>query len=71
MSMRDLEGIIKNEAAMILNNHKLRIKDMQEWSSGEIAPHEGEVVIKLQSMSIWVAVKKEMDKRKIEEEKKV
>lgn len=61
MSMRSLESAICAEARTVLCNSKLRVKDMQEWSSGEIKPQDGEVVIKCPSA--YVAVKIEHDKR--------
>lgn len=63
MSMRDLEGMIRSDVAMVLKNPKLRVKDLMEWRSSLIEPHEGEVVVKCETMDVWVAVKKELDKR--------
>lgn len=40
MSTRDLDRAIQSEAAGILNNPKLRQKDCQEWSTGEIVARD-------------------------------
>jgi hypothetical protein len=64
MSMATLERAILAGAKEILNNPRLRLKDMQEWSSGEIKPQAGEVTIKVPDPGVCVTVKKECDKRK-------
>lgn len=38
MSMATLERAIIAGAREVLNNKKLRIKDMMEWSTGKIEP---------------------------------
>jgi hypothetical protein len=63
MSLRSLESAILAEARVALNNKKLRLKDLAEWSSGEISVGDGEMVLKLPN-SIWIAVDKSHDKRK-------
>jgi hypothetical protein len=64
MSMRTLESAILAGARVVLANPKLRPKDMEEWSSGPIDPHDGEVVAFVKDPGVWVAVKRECDKRK-------
>jgi high-affinity K+ transport system ATPase subunit B len=64
MGMRELERLICASARVVLNNRKLRVKDIMEWSTGEINPQDGEVVIRVADLGVWVAVKKEHDKRK-------
>ncbi len=63
MSMATLERAILAGAKVLLNNPKLRIKDIQEWSSGDIVAQEGEVVIYVPDPGVHVAVKKTVDKR--------
>jgi hypothetical protein len=64
MSMATLESAILAGAKVVFNNRKLRKKDIQEWSSGEILPQEGEVVAEVPDPGVWIAIKKEYDKRK-------
>jgi len=64
MSLRSFESTLTWEARGVLNNRKLRVKDIVEWRTGEITPvPEGEVVVKLPMSNVWVCVKKENDKR--------
>lgn len=63
MSMRDLEREIREEAKKLFNNLKLRNKDIMEWSTAHIKPHDGEVTEYLKEIDVFVAVKTEMDKR--------
>ncbi len=63
MSLRSLESAIVSEARKIFNNQALRVKDLLEWTTGEITPHEGEVVAHLPKLGVNVAVKAEFDKR--------
>lgn len=62
MSLRTLETAICIEARDILNNRKLRIKDLLEWSTGAVTASDGEIVIK--TSLAYVCVKAEHDKRK-------
>jgi hypothetical protein len=65
MSMQSLEREIVYEARTVLNNAKLRTKDLQEWATHEIQPQDGETVIHIAAgLNVWIAVKKECDKRK-------
>jgi hypothetical protein len=64
MSMKSLEAVILVGARVVFKNAKLRQKDIQEWSSGAIAPHEGEVVEHIPDPGVFVAIKAECDKRK-------
>ena len=63
MSLRSFESAITYAARQHFNNQKLRVKDLMEWSSGEIKPEEGEVAAFLPSHGVWVAIKSEHDKR--------
>lgn len=63
MSIRALESAITSEARRHFCNSKLRVKDIQEWSSAPIEPHAGEVTAKLPLNGVYVAIKVEHDKR--------
>jgi hypothetical protein len=63
MSMRQLESAITSEARRIFNNPKLRVKDLMEWSTGQIKPQDGEVVERMPLNGVYVAIKAECDKR--------
>jgi hypothetical protein len=63
MSIRQLESAITAEARRHFNNPKLRVKDLQEWSSAPITPQAGEVTAKLPLNGVYVAIKAEHDKR--------
>jgi hypothetical protein len=64
MSLRDLENAILAGAKTVLNNPKLKRKDIMEWSTGDIKPHDGEVVIYIPDPGVNISVMKEHDKRK-------
>lgn len=65
MSLTTMEREITWAARHMLNNQKLRVKDIMEWSTTEVKPGTGEVVIFLpHPLSVYVAVMKECDKRK-------
>jgi hypothetical protein len=64
MSMATLERVILASSKVVFNNSKLRLKDIQEWSSGEIEAHDGEVSVYVPDPGVYVAVKIECDKRK-------
>ena len=63
MSMQALERQIRLEAAEILANPKLRIKDLLEWSAGPVEAGEGEIVIRCERLGVNVCVAAEHDKR--------
>ena len=64
MSLATLERAVLAGAKEVFNNSRLHLKDIQEWSTGEINPHEGEVVAFVPDPGVNVAVKLEHDKRK-------
>jgi hypothetical protein len=64
MSMVTLERAILAGAKTLFNNPKLKLKDIMEWSSGEIRPQGGEVAGYVEDPGVFVAIKKENDKRK-------
>jgi len=63
MSMATLERAICTGAKVVFHNSKLRLKDIQEWSSGEITPQAGEVAAFVPNPGVYVAVKIECDRR--------
>lgn len=64
MSMQTLERAILAGAKAFFNNPKLRNKDIQEWSSGSLdSQMKDEVVGYIPDPGVWVAIKKENDKR--------
>ena len=69
MSMRSLENAICSELRKIARNPKIRVKDMLEWSTGEITLAarkliaDNEVIIVLPHHGVSVAILKALDKR--------
>lgn len=65
MSMRDVEKFVWREAKRVFNNPKLRLKDIQEWTTGKPKIIEGEVVAEVNTLDMHfsVAIKAEHDKR--------
>ncbi len=63
MGMREEERAITDEARTVFNNPKLRIKDVMEWSTGDIKPQAGEVTARLPGCGVNVTIKAEHDKR--------
>jgi hypothetical protein len=63
MSMATLERAVLAGAKIAFANPKLKMGDIQEWCTGEFDPHEGEVVLRVPDPGVFVAVKKESDKR--------
>lgn len=64
MSMATLERAVLAGAKVLFANPKLRKADIQEWSSGNIVPHLGEVAAYVPDPGVFVAIKTEHDKRK-------
>lgn len=63
MSLRALESAITQEARELLRNKGLRVKDLMEWSTGQLSAQEGEVTVHLPRNGVWIAVKRECDRR--------
>jgi hypothetical protein len=63
MSLKTLESAITVGARTVLNNRKLRVKDLMEWSTSEITAQDAEVVVFVPDPGVYVAVKAENDKR--------
>jgi len=64
MSMATLERAVLAGARVVLNNPKLKLKDILEWSTGEVKTADGEVTVHVPDPGVNVSVKKENDKRK-------
>ena len=64
MSMATLKREIVAEARMVLENQKLRKKDLLEWSSGKVKAEKGEVALYLRKMGVNICVLEACDKRK-------
>ena len=64
MSLRTLETAILRGARVVLNNRKLRHKDILEWSTSLVEARDGEITIEVPDPSVYVAVKKECDHRR-------
>lgn len=65
MSMAALERAVLAEARVVLNNPKLKKKDIVMWSSGPLKMKEGEVEVRLPSRGLNVAVETKFDKRPV------
>lgn len=63
MGMQTMERAITEEARRVFCNPKLRVKDILEWSSGNIKPQAGEVVVRLPGYGVDVAIAEANDKR--------
>jgi hypothetical protein len=50
------------ELRTVAKNPKLRLKDLLEWSTSEVSPHEGETVVYLPVLKVWCAIKKELNR---------
>lgn len=57
MSLRSLEAAILRELRKVAGNNKLRLKDIQEWSSGNVVAREGETLYCLPENTVNVAVR--------------
>ena len=47
-----------------MKNPKLKMKDILEWSTGEIKPEPGEVTVRVPDPGVYVSVEAKNDKRK-------
>jgi hypothetical protein len=63
MSLRSFETLITATSREFFNNPKLRVKDILEWSTGEIKPQDGEVAEFIKGPGVYVAILKSKDKR--------
>ena len=66
MSVSQLESVIWRECQRILENPKMRKKDLLEWSTGEVEPRDGEIAIYIDHLGITAVVQAQLDRRKAE-----
>lgn len=64
MSMATLEKVILASAREVLENPKLKMKDILEWSTADVKSQIGEVVIYVKDPGVYVCVMKDHDMRK-------
>lgn len=57
MSFATLEREVLAELKQVAKNSKLRLKDIMEWSTGEIKPQEGETYFFLPNLKVHCCVK--------------
>lgn len=58
MSLYTLEREMWAEFKEVTGLVKTKMKDLQEWSSGEIEKRDDEVMVFLPGMGVWVAFRK-------------
>jgi hypothetical protein len=63
MSMATLERAVLAGAKLTFNNPKLKMKDIQEWSTGEVEVQSGEISAWIPDPGVYVTIKRENDKR--------
>jgi hypothetical protein len=63
MTIRTLETAILAEAREVLCNRKLRLRDIEEWTTGYADPQEAEISVYLPKLQIGIAIKEIHDKR--------
>ena len=57
MGIRELEAGILAEAKVVTGNNKLKLKNIMEWSTGNITAQAGETVYHLPETNVNVAIK--------------
>ncbi|KKK81615.1 hypothetical protein LCGC14_2811660 [marine sediment metagenome] len=57
MTMASFERVILAEARIKTGNSKLKMKDIMEWSTGDIEAQEGKVLYHLSEVNVNIAVK--------------
>lgn len=57
MGMKQLEAAVLAEAKKVTGNKKLRMKDIMEWSTGEVKAEQGEKLYRLPELGVNIAVK--------------
>jgi hypothetical protein len=64
MSMATLERVILQNARTVLNNPKLKMANILEWSTGEVKPRAGEIIVRIPDPGVNICVNVICDKRK-------
>jgi hypothetical protein len=57
MSFATLERAVLAELKVVAKNSKIRLKDIMEWSTGELKPQEGETYYFLPDLKVHCCVK--------------
>lgn len=57
MGVRELESAVLAELKQVAGNNKIRLKDIMEWSTGEIKPQEGETYFYLPQLGVHACVR--------------
>lgn len=57
MSVASLEKAIVKELRIVAKNEKIKLKDLMEWSTGELKAQEGETLFFLPDLKVHCAVK--------------
>ena len=52
-----IDKTILTEVRKVKNDQTIRNKDVMEWSTGDIKPHDGEEIFRLPELGINVALK--------------
>lgn len=55
--MKQLESAVLAEAKKVTGNKKLRMKDIMEWSTGEVRPEPDEKLYRLPELGVNIAIK--------------
>lgn len=66
MNLNEFESSIWRECQSILENRKMRKKDLLEWSTGDVTPGDDEIVIRIEGLGVNAVVSASMDRRKKE-----
>ena len=70
MSMTTLNRVVLAESKSVLNNPKLKDRDILEWSTASVKADAGQVTVRLPDLQINICVPVACDKRLKTEEPK-
>ena len=65
MSLNALDTQVWHECQRVLQNPRLRRRDVLEWSAGNVSAQEGEIIVHLESLGVNVAVLAVHDRREL------
>ena len=57
MGMKTFEKMILNEARNVTGKFELKMKDIMEWSTGDIKPQLGESLHRLPNVGVNICIK--------------
>lgn len=60
MSVKDLEKVILREAQLYLDLPKLKMADIQEWTTGKCQVMDGEKIFNLPGIGVQIALKEDV-----------